>query len=218
MKNASCRILSLLMLILPFHTSVNAQLSDLHNQIPAPMPKLELETQYGNIVIQLDTVNAPITAKNFLAYVKGGHFSKLSFYRTVNPVNDNQELTVSVLQGGLNDDVNDNVVRIFEPITHESTEQTGLKHLRGAISMARGDLGTAQTEFFISLTDNPALDAGGFRHPDAQGFAVLGKVTSNMNVVDEIAALPATKKHPNPYVKNQFLSEPVLIDISSAAQ
>ncbi|WP_395344190.1 peptidylprolyl isomerase [Ningiella sp. W23] len=179
------------------------------------LPIALIATQHGNIHIEIDTSNAPISANNFIAYVKAGQFNGSTFYRTVNPTNDNHPLTITVLQGGINADFSNDFSAAYPPIAHESTKQTGLKHVRGAISFARGNLGTAQTEFFISLQDNPALDHGGLRHPDKQGFAVFGKVIKGMDIVDKIARLPSDKVHADEYVNGQILNDPVIIsDIS----
>lgn len=175
------------------------------------LPLATLSTEYGDITIELDIENAPISAGNFLAYAQGGHFKTLAFYRTVNHQNDNHDLKISVLQGGLDIDFNDIIEPEFPPIAHESTAQTGLLHKRGAVSFARGDLGTAQTEFFISTQDNPHLDAGGSRHPDKQGFAVFGHVVKGMDVVDAIAGLPSDLPHADPYVRGQVLDKVVMI-------
>jgi peptidyl-prolyl cis-trans isomerase A (cyclophilin A) len=175
------------------------------------LPLVSLTTEFGKILIEVDVNNAPISGNNFLAYVRGGHFSNLSFYRAVNHTNDNHKLKIGVLQGGIDTNFDDSFEPKFGPIAHESTTQTGLRHLRGAVSFARGDLGTAQTEFFISTMVNPALDAGGLRHPDKLGFAVFGKVIEGMETVDKIAAMSTNKKHLDPYVKGQVLDHPVTV-------
>ena len=76
------------------------------------------------------------------------------------------------------------------PIEHEITEKTGIIHENGTISMARLEPGTASSEFFICINDQPELDFGGRRNPDGQGFAAFGKVTSGMNVVKKIQVMP----------------------------
>ncbi|MCK7541723.1 MAG: peptidylprolyl isomerase [Marinilabiliales bacterium] len=79
----------------------------------------------------------------------------------------------------------------FTPITHETTEQTGIMHRDGVISMARWTPGTATSEFFICVGDQPELDYGGKRNPDLQGFAAFGKVTRGMDVVERIHGINA---------------------------
>jgi peptidyl-prolyl cis-trans isomerase A (cyclophilin A) len=76
------------------------------------------------------------------------------------------------------------------PIEHETTKKTGIKHEDGTISMARLEPGTASSEFFICINDQPQLDFGGMRNPDGQGFAAFGKVTSGLNVVKKIQMMP----------------------------
>ncbi|MEP4891927.1 MAG: peptidylprolyl isomerase [Aliiglaciecola sp.] len=177
----------------------------------AKLPVAVLTTEYGVIQIELDVINAPVSANNFIAYIKSGDVKTLTFYRTVDHNNDNHPLKISVLQGGINAALDDPFDAPLPPIQHESTAQSNLLHKRGAVSFARGDLGSAQSEFFISTEDNPHLDAGGLRHPDKQGFAVFGRVIAGMEVVDKIAALPAKRHHDNPYVKGQLLTEQVPI-------
>lgn len=175
------------------------------------LPVVVLTTQYGDIHIEVEVNKAPISANNFIAYVAGGHFAELAFYRTVSHANDNHELKIAVLQGGIDVDFDDVFDPEFAPIKHESTGLTGLTHTRGAVSYARGDIGTAQSEFFISTLTNPHLDEGGLRHPDKLGFAVFGRVIKGMDVVDKIAALPSDRAHDDPYVKGQVLDKAVLI-------
>ena len=73
-------------------------------------------------------------------------------------------------------------------IVHETTRQTGLRHKDGTVSMARGAPGTATAEFFICIGDQPALDFGGGRNPDGQGFAAFGQVVQGMDVVRALHA------------------------------
>jgi peptidyl-prolyl cis-trans isomerase A (cyclophilin A) len=75
-------------------------------------------------------------------------------------------------------------------IPHETTKQTGILHKNGAISLARTAPGTANTEFFICIGDQPAYDYGGAANPDGQGFAAFGKVIEGMDVVKDIHKQP----------------------------
>jgi len=84
-------------------------------------------------------------------------------------------------------------------------------HTDGVISMARGDVGTASTEFFIVIGDQPGLDYGEVRNPDEQGFAAFGKVVSGMDVVRAINEAPAAGPSDSNYTKGQILTEPVAI-------
>ena len=148
------------------------------------LPKVEITTSMGTIVVEVDTSRAPITAKNFLYHVKKGTYKNAVFYRVVRMDNQPQnKVKIEVIQGGLYDD---SVIDKIPAIVHETTKQTGIKHLDGTISMARMEPGTASTEFFICVGDQPELDFGGKRNPDEQGFAAFGKVVKGMDVVRKI--------------------------------
>ena len=112
-----------------------------------------ISTNLGEIEVMLNVKQAPITATNFLNLADGGHFDGASFYRTVTHENDNGSPKIQVIQGGRNYAPNP-----FAPIAHESTDQTGILHTDGVISMARSEVGTAGTEFFICIGDQPGLD------------------------------------------------------------
>jgi peptidyl-prolyl cis-trans isomerase A (cyclophilin A) len=168
--------------------------------------RVKMVTEKGTIVIALDLAHAPITAGNFLAYADKGLMNGGSFYRTVSPRNDNNPATISVIQGGLGD----GGARLA-PIAHETTKATGLKHKDGVISMARNEPGSATSEFFICLGDNPALDYGGARNKDGQGFAAFGKVVQGMDVVRKIHDAPTVTKADDPYMKGQIIENPVKI-------
>lgn len=164
-------------------------------------------TGEGNIDIELYLDKAPLTAENFLALVDGGHLDGASFYRVVTYENDNGKPKIEVIQGGLGEEKESP----FEPIAHETTEQTGILHTDGVISMARGDVGTASSEFFICIGDQPGLDYGEMRNPDRQGFAAFGRVTKGMDVVRRINGLPADAPSDSEYTEGQILADPVPI-------
>ena len=168
--------------------------------------RLEMITTLGTIELELYAEQAPLTATNFLRLVDGGHFAGATFYRVVSPANDNGSPVISVIQGGIGD-----AASPLPPIAHETTATTGLRHLDGSLSMARGEVGTATTEFFICLGAQRALDYGGTRNNDGQGFAVFGRVIGGMNVVREIHAAPANADTDNEYLKGQLLEQPVVI-------
>jgi len=165
-----------------------------------------MSTSAGDISIDLYLDKAPVTAGNFLDLVDNGDLDGGSFYRVVSFENDNGNPKIEVIQGGLGD-AGDG----FDTIAHETTEQTGILHTDGVISMARGAVGTASTEFFICIGDQPGLDAGNVRNPDGQGFAAFGKVVSGMDVVRRINGRPADGPSDSDYTKGQILTEPVLI-------
>lgn len=167
---------------------------------PAARDQIIIETDLGEIVVEIETRKAPVTATHFLNLVDQGVFSGSSFYRVVRP--DNQPanpVKIEVIQGGL---LEDSMVVRYPAIPHEPTSVTGISHTDGVISMARNEPGTASTEFFICIGDQPSLDQGGLRNPDGAGFAAFGKVTRGMEVVQTIQAQPDN---------NQMLLDPVLI-------
>lgn len=168
--------------------------------------RVRMVTDLGPIVIELYPDKAPISVANFLAYADQRLLDGGAFYRTVSPKNDNNPATISVIQGGLNRDDSP-----LPAIAHETTKVTGILHTDGVISMARGAPGTAGSEFFICLGDNPALDFGGARNKDGQGFAAFGKVVEGMDVVRKIHDEPTVTKADDPYLKGQILEKPVKI-------
>lgn len=160
-------------------------------------PQIIIQTEKGQIVVEIFIKRAPISALNFLNYVDQGTFKNSFFYRTVTlsnqPLND---VKIEVIQGGLfNDD------QLNLPVTHETTQKTGILHKDGVISMARLEPGTASTEFFICIGDQPALDFGGLRNPDGQGFAAFGRVIKGMDIVRNIQQLPAEKQYLIPQIQ-----------------
>ena len=164
-------------------------------------------TSEGDIGIDLYLDQAPATAGNFLQLVDDGSLDGGSFYRVVTYGNDRGEPKIEVIQGGVGD-ASDG----FATIGHETTEETGLRHTDGVISMARGAVGTASTEFFICIGDQPGLDYGQPRNADRQGFAAFGKVVSGMDVVRRINGLRADAPSDSDYTAGQILSEPVAIE------
>lgn len=167
--------------------------------------RVTMTTSQGDIAIDLYLDKAPITAGNFLRLVDGGHLQGGSFYRVVSYENDNGNPKIEVIQGGLGGESESP----FGPIEHETTEQTGILHEDGVISMARGDVGTASSEFFICIGNQPGLDYGNLRNPDQQGFAAFGRVVSGMDVVKRINTLPADAPSESDYTRGQILSNPV---------
>ncbi|WP_186757481.1 peptidylprolyl isomerase [Echinicola salinicaeni] len=153
----------------------------------AQTPIIELKTTKGNITFELYPEQAPITSANFLKYIKNNKFKGASFYRTVRMDNQaNSKVKIEVIQGGLGLEADQSP---YKPIVHETTKETGLLHKNGTLSMARAEPGTASSEFFICIGSQPALDFGGKRNPDGQGFAAFGKVINGMKVVRKIQQL-----------------------------
>jgi peptidyl-prolyl cis-trans isomerase A (cyclophilin A) len=146
--------------------------------------RLKIDTELGEIVVDVDPESAPITASNFLHYVDNGFYDGGRFWRTVTPDNQpDSEVRIEVIQGGVNPERADEV---GDPIPLERTTKTGLAHRDGTISMGRFAPDSAHSEFFICIGDQPELDFGGRRNPDGQGFAAFGQVVTGMDVVKRI--------------------------------
>lgn len=162
-------------------------------------PEIIIKTEWGDIIVELYEEQAPITVQNFLHYVDEQRLDSSHFYRIVR--DDNQEdnpVKIQVIQGGLYEDEHP---KMLAPIEHENTEYTGIKHLRGVISMARYHPGTATSEFFICVEEEPELDFGGMRNGDGAGFAAFGKVVDGMELVDKIHQSPADGQMLQPRIK-----------------
>jgi peptidyl-prolyl cis-trans isomerase A (cyclophilin A) len=163
-----------------------------------------IQTDLGDMKVEIYRDKAPVTAENFLAHVERGDYTNSIFYRVVRMDNQpDSKVKIEVIQGGL---FHDEVLDTITPIRHETTSETGILHTDGVISMARMGPGTASTEFFICIGDQPSLDFGGKRNPDNQGFAAFGKVVEGLEVARAIQTLPD---------EGQYLKEHLLIrDIS----
>jgi peptidyl-prolyl cis-trans isomerase A (cyclophilin A) len=170
-----------------------------------------MKTSAGDIRIELYPDAAPVTVENFLKYVDGGHYNNAQIYRVVRMDNQAQnKIKIEVIQGGLG---MDDAESPFDPIAHETTQKTGLLHRDGVISMGRLDPGTASSEFFICINDQPELDFGGQRNPDGQGFAAFGQVVEGMETVRLIQGMPTEMPQAGQleYTSGQILLDPVVI-------
>jgi peptidyl-prolyl cis-trans isomerase A (cyclophilin A) len=168
-----------------------------------------LQTQWGAIVIELHTQQAPLSSQVFLRWVDDGSFGRAGmFYRTVRSrENDHGSPPIDVIQGGLVD-----LPELVAGVEHEPTSQSGLRHLDGTVSLARGVAGSATgAAFFICIGDQPALDAGGRRQHDGLGFAAFARVSEGMGVVRQIHREPTSSVAPNAYQQGQRLQDPVRI-------
>jgi peptidyl-prolyl cis-trans isomerase A (cyclophilin A) len=172
----------------------------------APTPsRVRLQTTVGIIEVEIDPARAPVTAANFLRYVERGAYDGGRFHRTVRAGNQpNNKVLIDVVQAG------PDPAALLRPelpaIPLERTSFTGLRHVDGALSMARDGPDTATSDFFICVGDQPELDFGGRRNPDGQGFAVFGRVVKGMDVVRRIHTGPAD---------GQSLAPPVTIQKAS---
>ncbi len=176
----------------------------------AQVPVL-METDAGNIAVELDERAAPLTVANFLRYVDAGQYDGGRFHRTVVSAPDNQpqsQIKIDVIQGGPAANA-----EAFPPVALERTDKTGLRHLDGTISMARSSPDSATGDFLVCVGAQPSLDAGGMRNPDGQGFAPFGRVTDGMDIVRKIHRSPAgpTNSASTAAAGNQRLNPPVRI-------
>lgn len=144
------------------------------------MQKVKLQTSKGDITIELNEEKAPKTVENFLGYVDSNYFDGTVFHRVINGF--------MIQGGGMDADMNQKPTNA--PIEIES--DNGLKNDRGTLAMARtNDPNSATSQFFINLVDNAFLNYQGAGNP---GYAVFGKVTDGMDVVDQIAEVPTGTK------------------------
>jgi cyclophilin family peptidyl-prolyl cis-trans isomerase len=143
--------------------------------IAAPAPQVTIQTSLGAIVVELNSVNAPITTANFLKYTETSFYSNKIFHRVIS--------NFMIQGGGLTADMV--VASTNAPIKLEVNN--GLSNVRGTIAMARTNiLDSATSQFFINVVDNTFLDTSG------GGYAVFGKVVAGMDVVDKIRDVPTT--------------------------
>jgi len=150
------------------------------------MSRVRIETELGDFEIEVFEKQAPSSAGYFLTDVRAGRYDGSSFFRIVTLSNQSAEKhrRIAVIQGGLRHERED----LAPVIPHETTAMTGLHHLEGTVSLARFAPGAVYHSFFICLRDEPALDFGGARHPDGQGFAAFGRVAAGFDVVQRIYA------------------------------
>jgi peptidyl-prolyl cis-trans isomerase A (cyclophilin A) len=161
-------------------------------------PHVLIQTPLGDILLELYIQQASVTVQNFLRYIEEDRFQQATFHRVVRMDNQpNNVYKIEVVQGGLKED---NHPLNLPPIPHETTQQTGILHTNGVISMARNEPGSAQSDFFICIGDQPELDFGGRRNPDGQGFAAFGKVIQGMDVVHKIHRSPAIGQNLEPNI------------------
>ena len=152
--------------------------------------RVRVQTELGDIVLEVDPIKAPITTANFLKYVDAGHYNGGTFHRTVKMDNQpDSPVKIEVIQAGVSAE---RAKDGFPPVAIERTSETGLRHTDGAISMARNQPDSATSGWFICINDQPSLDFGGNRNPDGQGFAAFGRVVQGMDVVRKIQRAPNT--------------------------
>ena len=150
-------------------------------------PHILIETNYGDIEVELYPGKAPKTVAAFLSYIDSGYYNKSSFYRVVK-TEDMGGNNYGLIQGGT---WRTNAQLKLPGIVHESTKQSGLSHTSGTISLARTTPGSANTEFFICIGDQSQFDYGNGGNADGQGFAAFGTVFKGMDIVRKIQDCPA---------------------------
>lgn len=149
-------------------------------------PHIEIETEKGDIEIELYALQAPRTVAAFLSYIDSGYYENSSFYRVLNDENQPSDAPkTELIQGGIWK-TNNRIAARLPGIPHETTAQTNILHTDGVISLARTTPGTAGTEFFICIGKQPGLDYDGENIADKQGYATFGKVVKGMDVVRKI--------------------------------
>ena len=172
---------------------------------PAPrddLVRVALETEAGRIVVALDKGRAPVTTANFLRYVDAKRLDGINFYRAMKLWEG-----AGLVQAGVRDGA-----RLYPPIAHEPTSETGIVHDEGTISMARGAPGTAQGDFFITVGRIEGFDAGSGQEGDDLGYAAFGRVVEGMDVVKQLLAAPVSPtKGEKDGMKGQILESPVKI-------
>ncbi|MEX2481325.1 MAG: peptidylprolyl isomerase [Gammaproteobacteria bacterium] len=143
-----------------------------------PAPQVILETSHGDITIELFADRAPLSVANFLAYVRAGHYDDTVFHRVIPGF--------MIQGGGFASDMTRKPTR--DPVRNEA--DNGLANGRGTVALARTqEPHSATAQFFINVVDNAFLDHQG-QTPRGWGYAVFGRVSAGMDVVDAIAATP----------------------------
>jgi cyclophilin family peptidyl-prolyl cis-trans isomerase len=161
-------------------SEITNQISSLESIEGETMETVVFETSMGKIEVALDRKNAPITVENFIKYVKSSHFDGTIFHRV---------MPNFMVQGG-----GFTIAGKEKPTQKPIVLEAGLKNKRGTVAMARTpDADSATCQFFVNLVDNDFLN----KAPGNPGYAVFGKVTSGMDVVDKIAAVKTKSNGPH---------------------
>jgi peptidyl-prolyl cis-trans isomerase A (cyclophilin A) len=173
----------------------------------ATQRRVRLTLEDGVIDMAIFLRQAPLSSGAFLACVDAHAYDGGGITRTVRADNDHGATRIDVIQGGTRPGAGP-----FPAIAHETTNQTGLRHLDGTVSLPRDTVGTATgAEFFICIGDQPSLDFGGGRNPDRQGFAAFGRVVAGMDVVRAIWRMDAGAPSADAYTAGQMLRHPIHI-------
>ncbi len=183
---------------------------------PETTVSVVFETAFGAIEVALYPERAPLSTAQFLRYVDGGHYEGAAFYRATHTAAGDAH---DVVQGGLRslpmstgDQEEAPEAPPFPPIPHETTHDTGIRNERGTLAYARGEPGTANSEFFFNVGDNFVLDTdAGDPTRDGYGYATFGRVIRGMEVLEAIHALPTDAPSEVELVRGQILNDPVAI-------
>jgi peptidyl-prolyl cis-trans isomerase A (cyclophilin A) len=150
---------------------------------PAANPRVAFETAAGRFVVEVYVDKAPVSAKNFLRYVDAKRLDGIVFYRTVK---------VAERFGFVQLGVQNAPAKMYPPVRHEPTSQTGIMHLDGTLSMPRLAPGTARGEFTIMVGDQPSFDADPSKPGDNLGYAAFARVVEGMDVVVKVLDAPVS--------------------------
>ncbi len=149
-------------------------------------PHVLIETKLGDIEVELYPDKSPKSAGAFLSYIDSGFYKNSSFYRVLKEEDQpSASFKSELIQGGIWHTNYKKGIGLTG-IPHEPTNQTGILHKDGTISLARTTPGTASSEFFICIGDQPAYDYGGMANPDGKGYSAFGKVIKGMDIVRKI--------------------------------
>jgi len=182
-------------------------------------PQVVLDTGLGRIVIEVYADRAPRNAAYFLEFVGNGDYDGGSFYRAGGSVSASAKSS-RIIQGGFlwnaatgEFSLEHDGARVKMLPTFDTTDDSGIKHVYGTVSLARDILasGDGIPEFFICTGDSPVFDVDGRTEPDTLGFPAFGKVVEGMDVVEQIAAQPTDGVSKEAAVKGQILTAPVAI-------
>jgi len=186
-----------LLILAPWLVSAQQAEPTPSNPFEKELPTVIVHTSQGDFKIELYEDQAPVTVKNFLEYARKGHYDGTIFHRVIPGF--------MIQGGGFNPDLERKPTDA--PIKNEA--DNGMLNERGTIAMARTtDPDSATAQFFINVVDNPALDHRGKQSGRIWGYAVFGRVTEGMDVVDEIRFVPTEARGPH----QDLPVEPVIIE------
>ena len=164
-------------------------------------PHVQIQTDFGDIEVELYPVKAPKSVAAFLSYVDSGLYKNSSFYRVLKEENQpSSSFKSELIQGGIWQSNNKKAISLHG-IPHETTKQSGILHTNGTISMARTTPGTASSEFFICVGDQPAYDYGNNANADKLGYAAFGRVVKGIDIVKMIHQQPENGEAFSPQIK-----------------